>query len=130
PIVARLWPYAIEAHRRSDNLGRCLAEARRRLEGDWGLETLELPLSEVCRTAPFAHFLAGLLADMPRFCEVHNDALREYRRVNRLRSRTHPVPDLAMEGEWREAPLWVWSQDDPARRRLFVRRTSPVEVEL
>ncbi|MBW3599865.1 MAG: hypothetical protein KY475_21660 [Planctomycetes bacterium] len=130
PIVNRLWPYATQAGERSENLGRCLAEARHRLEGDWGLETLELPLSEICRTAPFTHFIAHLLADLPRFCDVHNDALREYRRVNRLRSRTHPVPDLAAEGEWREAPLWVWSQDDPMRRRLFARRSSSEEVEL
>lgn len=130
PLIARLWPYAIEALERTNNLGRCLSQARHRLEADLGLQTWELPLSSVCRTPVFAHFVAALLRDLPRFAEVHNHALRDYRRVHRLRSRTHPVPNLAEEGEWREAPLWVWSNDDPTRRRLFARRTSRDEVEL
>jgi hypothetical protein len=40
------------------------------------------------------------------------------------------VPDLAHDGPWREAPLWVWSSDLPARRRLFARRVNRREVEL
>jgi hypothetical protein len=130
PIIQDLWPYAIQALGRTRNLGRALAQARHRLEADWRLQTLELPLSEVCRTAPFAWFVASLLAELPRFCEVHNTAVHDYRRRRHLRSRTHPVPALAAEGDWREAPLWVWSNDDPARRRLFARRVSSREVEL
>jgi hypothetical protein len=37
---------------------------------------------------------------------------------------------LAGEGEWREAPLWVWSSQAPARRRLFARRVNQREIEL
>jgi hypothetical protein len=130
PIIEQLWRYAVEALKRTDNLGRTLAQARHRLEADWGLQTLELPLSCVARTAPFAWFVASILRDLPRFVEVHNQSLVEYRRTHRLRSRTHPVPDLATDGDWREAPLWVWSREDPARRRLFVRRVSRQEMEL
>jgi hypothetical protein len=130
PIIEQLWPYAIEALKRTDHLGRSLAQARHRLEADWGLQTLELPLSCVARTEPFAWFVAFLLRDLPRFVEVHNQSLRDYRRAHRLRSRTHPVPDLAAEGEWREAPFWVWSADDPVRRHWFVRRVSRGEIEL
>lgn len=130
PLIARLWPYAIEAMSRTENLGRAISQARHRLEADYGLHTLELPLSRVCGTAPFAHFVASLLSDLPRFGELHNHLLHEYRRVHRLRSRKHPAPDLAADGEWREAPLWVWSDDDSARRRLFARRRRRDEVEL
>jgi hypothetical protein len=31
------------------------------------------------------------------------------------------VPDLAIDGEWLEAPFWVWTSDAPHRQRLFVR---------
>jgi hypothetical protein len=62
-----------------------------------------------------------LLAHLPRLQEIYNTALAEYRRVNGLRSRSHPVPDLAMEGTWREAPFWLWTTDAPRRRRLFAR---------
>ena len=41
---------------------------------------------------------------------------------HRIRSTAHPVPDLAVDGPWLEAPYWVWTADDPRRRRLFARR--------
>jgi hypothetical protein len=121
PLVRRYWPLVLAASQRSRNVGRCLAEARHRIEGDWQQQTLEVPLSTVCSSLPFAWFAAHLLAHLPRLHAVHNTSLSEYRRVNRLRSRSHPVPDLAREGAWWEAPFWLWTRDAPRRRRLFVR---------
>jgi hypothetical protein len=46
----------------------------------------------------------------------------DYRRANHVRSSAHPVPDLAAEGEWLEAPFWIWDRENPRRRRLFVRQ--------
>lgn len=66
--------------------------------------------------------MAHLLAQLPRFREVYNEVVREYRGAHRIRSTAHPVPDLAREGQWLEAPFWIWTVDDPRRRRLFVRR--------
>ena len=123
PLIGRLWPLAQEAARRSANLGRCLAEARHRLEEQWGLQTLEVPLSVVCRGAAFLRFACHVLAHLPRFRDLHNACLAEYRRVHRVRSRSHPVPDLAADGSWREAPFWVWTDRSPTRRHLFVRDT-------
>jgi hypothetical protein len=31
---------------------------------------------------------------------------------------------LAVEGDWREAPFWIWTRENPLRRRLFVRQLS------
>ena len=39
-----------------------------------------------------------------------------------IRSRHHPVPALGREGEWREAPFWVWRAELPRRRPLMVRQ--------
>jgi hypothetical protein len=128
-LMPQLWPLAVEASRRSANLGACLAEARHRLEGKWGLTTLELPLSHVCEAAPFRWFAAHLLAHLPRLWDVHNSSLAEYRRENHVRSRSHPVPDLAADGDWLEAPFWLWTKDDPHRRRMFVRRVGQ-QIEL
>ncbi len=128
-LMSKLWPLAVDASRRSKNLGRCLAEARHRLEGQWGLTTLELPLSHVCDTTSFRWFTAHLLAQLPRLWDVHNTSLAEYRRENRVRSRSHPVPDLAVDGDWLEAPFWLWTSSDPRRRRMFVRQTG-WEIEL
>ena len=129
PLVTRLWPFAISAIRRHANLGRAVAEARHRVEGEWGIETLEVPFSELCETETFHWFLVHLLANLPRFLEVYNTALLDYRRANRIRSRSHPVPQLARMDDWLEAPFWIWSGDNPRRRRLFVRHRGR-ELEL
>ena len=121
PLVDEYWKLVLAARRRSPNLGRCLAEARHRLEGCWGQNTWEVPLSTVCQSPSFAWFACHLLAQLPRFREIHNAALHQYRRVNRVRSRAHPVPDLERDGPWCEAPFWLWSNTSPSRKRAFVR---------
>ena len=121
PLIGDYWKLVLEARRRSSNLGSCLAEARHRLEGCWGQSTWEVPLSTVCQSPPFAWFACHLLAHLPRLQQVYNASLHEYRRVNRIRSRSHPVPDLELDGPWCEAPFWLWSDASPARQRAFVR---------
>ena len=132
PIIEELWPLAEQAAvRQGDaaNLGRVLAEARHRYEQRLGLRTLEVPLSLVCRSRSFRWFAAHLLFELPRLHAIYNAALAEYRRANRVRSRSHPVPDLAIQDDWHEAPFWVWTRDDPHRRRLFA-RLSKRELQL
>ncbi|MHB0960856.1 MAG: hypothetical protein ACYC0X_33235 [Pirellulaceae bacterium] len=122
PLLQELWPLAIEAGRRHGNLGRAVAESRHILEGRWGLTSWELPLSQVCDSWSFRWFAVCLFHDAERLREVHNGALAEYRRVNRIRSHTHPVPDLARHDEWVEVPFWLWTQESPQRRPVYVRR--------
>jgi hypothetical protein len=122
PVVDSLWPLAQSAASRTGRLGLAVSQARHRLEGEWGLMTCELPLSVVCQGAAFRHFAAHLLAELPRFREAYNESLREYRRVHRLRSRTHPVPELAVRDGWLESPFWIWSSEHPQRRRLHIQR--------
>jgi hypothetical protein len=131
-LLRRLWPAAIESARRPlafRNLGLALAEARHRLEGEYGLRSLELPLSEVCRTAGFQEFVLRLLLELVHFHRTYNRSLHEYRRVNHIRSRSHPVPDLETFEDWLEAPFWVWTAQNPRRQRLFVAyRASSIEL--
>ncbi|OHB80665.1 MAG: hypothetical protein A2V98_00105 [Planctomycetes bacterium RBG_16_64_12] len=122
PLVRQFWPMALQRMQATSNLGACLAQSRHQLEGQWGLETLEIPQSRVCQAEPHAWFVAHLLAQLPRLWTIYNEVVDEYRRVNRVRSRAHPVPNLAAEGEWLEAPFWIWTGDDPCRRRLFAKR--------
>jgi hypothetical protein len=126
PLVREYWPAAVEAARRTGRLGLAIAQARHFLEAQWGLATCELPLSDVCESLSFRLFLAGIWSELSRFIDVYNQSLYEYRRVHRIRSRTHPVPPLERDGEWLEAPCWIWTRDDPRRRRLFLRRQSGV----
>ncbi|HEY4760708.1 MAG TPA: hypothetical protein VIH42_09020, partial [Thermoguttaceae bacterium] len=104
-----------------DQLGACLARARHILEAQWGLTTLEIPQSLVCTLESFHWLVAHLAAQLPRFLAVHNDVVRQYRRMYHIRNASHPVPDLAVEGEWLEAPFWIWSRDHPRRKHLFIK---------
>ncbi len=122
PLIKQFWPLVVEQMRGGRNLGACLAQARHRLEGAWGLTTLELPQSALGRLPAFHWFTAHLLAHLPRLWEVHNSSLAEYRSVHHLRSKAQPVPDLASQADWLEAPLWLWTTSDLRRRRVFARQ--------
>ena len=122
PLLCDLWPDVISASLNANqNLGRSLAQARHRLEGQWGLQTLEVPLSSICDHASFRYFAFHLLCELPRLIEIYNSSLAEYRDVNRVRSKTHPVPALNSGDGWLEAPFWLWTDEEPIRRRLFCR---------
>ena len=82
--------------------------------------TLELTQCAVCNLEAFHRLTAHLTAHLPRFWEVYNAALADYRRRHHIRSSAHPVPELGADGKWLEAPFWIWTNDDPRRRRVFV----------
>jgi hypothetical protein len=121
PLLQQYWPLVQSRAQHCDNLGACLVQARHQLEGNWGLETLEVPHSCVCKGEAFQWFVAHLLARGAEFRTVYNQSLQDYRRLRHIRSRSHPAPDLAEEGPWIEAPLWIWTAESPRRRRLFAR---------
>jgi len=129
PVIDRFWPLAVERARATGNLGAAIAQARHSFEQKWGWHTLEVPQSWVCSLPAHARFVVHLLASLPRFHRLYNEALEEYRRVHRIRNAAQPAPNLGGEDSWLEAPLWVWSRSDRRRRRLWVRRVGK-EMEL
>lgn len=126
PLVTQLWPHAIAAAQRCENVSCALAQARHVLEGEQGLQTLELPLSVLCRSEAFAAFVLALIGDARRLRAIYNQSAAEYRQAHGIRSSAHPVPNLAAEGEWTEVPLWIYSDDSPQRRGAWVRRQGDV----
>ena len=105
PLVGSYWPLAVARSRQTDNLGACLSQSRHQLEGRWGLETLEAPQSWVFSGESFQWFIAHLLARLPAFRSVYNEAIRQYRRQRHVRSRSHPAPN--------------WPSSRPGWRRRF-----------
>jgi hypothetical protein len=123
-LLPAFWKEAQRQASRTPLLGERIAAARRALERSWGCHNLEVPVSRLCQTEPFAWFACHLLAHLPRFHEIHNACLREYRSLHGLRSRSHPVPDLSADGDWLEVPLWAWRSERPQRGRLRARATA------
>ncbi len=121
PLVTELWRYAEEAVQRSGRIGWALAEARHRLEDEIGLQTLEVPLSQLASTRAFARFSIQLLTELPRLQSVYNAQRDTYRAAHRIRSSAHPVPVLEQQNGWLEAPWWIYRSDAPKRQRLWVK---------
>jgi hypothetical protein len=121
PVIAHYWPQVMLRIDRTDRIGWLLAAGRRALEPELGALVWDVPQSSVCRTEAFAWFLAHILAELPRFQQVHNDALHRYRKANRIRSTHHPVPALKRDHEWMESPFWAWREGDTRRRSLWTR---------
>lgn len=63
--------------------------------------------------------LTDWLCRSREFAEAYNLALAEYRREQRVRQNDRPIPDLVVELDRVESPLWIYQRGGP-RRRLFV----------
>jgi hypothetical protein len=122
PLISRIWPDAVNQLDQSTLLRDTLTAARHRLERSWGLSNLELPISRLCTLDPFLWFASHLLVHLPEFHRVHNTVLQQYRQIYRIRSQTHPVPELKTADGWLEAPFWIWRDSDHKRAHLFVKQ--------
>jgi hypothetical protein len=122
PLAEQFWPMVLAESEYTPRLGERIARGRRRCEAAWGCENLELPVSRLCQTEAFYWFTCHVLAQLPRFRAEYNGALEAYRLRNHIRSHNHPVPALESDGDWLEAPFWVWTAAAPERRRLFARQ--------
>ncbi|MBN9517256.1 hypothetical protein J0H58_01860 [bacterium] len=95
------------------HVGEAFTAMRLDRERAWGCHNHELRVSRLSQTKAFCRFAAHVLADLPRFAEVYNAAIRAYRKANRIDSVNHPAPDLAGG----EAPFWVRNGADGRRSR-------------
>ncbi|HEX5273251.1 MAG TPA: hypothetical protein VFW33_22295 [Gemmataceae bacterium] len=128
-LLPGFWHDAVRAAQFSNLLGERFAIARRRLESRWGCSNLEAPVCVICQTTPYERFACDLLTNLPRLHTAYNGSVHDYRARYGLRSTSHPVPDLATEGEWLEAPFWAWRAGQARRNRLMARLT-PAAVDL
>lgn len=123
PVIGEAWPDAVAFARGNAILPDVLAAARHRQEVRWGVRNLELPVRRMCSQPAFLWFASHILAQLPRFRDVHNAVLWEYRRLNKVRSSAHPVPELAAQDSWLEAPFWAWRAGERRRRHVFARQS-------
>lgn len=115
-----------EAVPASRNIAELVTFARRRFEASAGTDYLELPVTVMSRSRAFATFVAHLAFDAKAFAGAYNAALADYRERTGTRSAAQPFPDLQVDGDLVELPLWsltggrrtVWVDTGP--RRAFI----------
>jgi hypothetical protein len=121
PLLEGFWRDVLTQTGRTSLLGERLVAGRRALERRWGCHNLELPVSALCRTDSFAWFTCHVLMNLQRFHGIYNACVQDYRKRYGIRSRNHPVPELARLADWLEVPFWAWRTGQQERRRLFAR---------
>ena len=124
PLLQEFWSDVMKQAKRTSLLGERIARARRAMERRWGIVQREVPMSQVCQTGAFRWFVGWILKDLPRFHNIYNQTAQEYRQAHGIRSPSHPVPDLATDGDWLETPFWAWRRGQARRGKLFFRSTS------
>ena len=132
PIVKHLWPEVVKAEKmlaqshRASTTGHAIAAGRHLLEHAHGLRTLEVPISRLAGSSSFAEFSAYLIENLSELSDAYNQAVIGYRAKHGIRSSAHPVPELSRTEEsgteWLEAPFWIWTDQSPLRKPMFVRQ--------
>lgn len=113
------WPIACAVE--DDSGVHRLSLARHRVEKDWAFGLVESPMGLWSETSQVIRLFLAILADLPRFHHIHDEKLTAYRRDRKIHSRNHPVADLVQADGWWEAPLWVWRDASPLRKKLWCR---------
>ena len=111
----------------SDMVGLFTA-ARRSFEEDFGIENLEVPVSWMCDTDGFYHFLLHILYEAERFAKIYNEKLSEYRRIHKIRSKANPLPDLKILNDSIEIPFWVWKAGGQRAKCYMVNKGDDVKI--
>jgi len=106
----------------SSNLAELVTIARRIYESPAGTGYLEAPLTALARRPAFRRFVAALALDAIAFADAYNAELDAYRALTKTRSVAQPFPNLGIEGDRVELPLWHLARD--RRETLWVERLS------
>lgn len=126
PLIGSAWSAAAETLSVSNRLCDGLTALRSRVERNWGINNLEVPMSWLCQTDSFLWFFAHLLSRLPELHRVYNEVVGDYRQAHRLRNRMQPIPDLDTSNGWLEAPFWIWQEGETQRGRLYARRVGSI----
>jgi hypothetical protein len=110
PMLPVAWQHIDPAY--DLTFGEQFARIRGLFERHWGCNIAELKVSKLSGMSMFRAFASHILADLPRFGEVYNAAIRAYREANGIRSDNHPAREL-MESE---APFWVRTESGRRER--------------
>ncbi len=90
---------------------------RRAVEAAFDLTVVDHRISRVWCSP----LLIDMLQHAETFARSYNQALEQYRQRFRVRGAQRPIPDLHIDADRCELPVWIYRPHE-ARRRLFVHR--------
>ncbi|MCF6156587.1 MAG: hypothetical protein E3K36_15430 [Candidatus Brocadia sp.] len=105
-----------------------LTAARRALEEDFCIDNLEVPVSWMCNTDGFYHFLLHIINEAERFAKIYNEKLSEYRSIHKIRSKANPLPDIKIAGNFVELPFWIWKAGGQRGKCYMMREGQSLKV--
>lgn len=124
PLIGQFWPQVIQGVEAGKSLGLAFSAARNSLEQSFGLQVLDVPLSQLCQTQWFCRVIGFTFANARDYRRIYNQSVQQYRDVHKIRSTSHPVPNLGEDENWVEVPFWVWTKENASRRGLWVSESS------
>lgn len=104
------------------SLAGMMADAEHRIDWELGLRHDVQMLSGLLGCEAWAALVCHLAADADGFADAYNAALKDYREEFDLVGTDRPMPDLAIEDDTIELPLWVDNLAVGRRGRARVRR--------
>jgi len=120
PLVTEFWPHVIREIDAGRPLGLAFSAARNQLEKSLGLTILDVPLSRLCQTPWFCQIAAAIFSNARGYRYAYNHCVHQYRETHKIRSTSHPVPDLGEDDGFVEVPFWIWTDENASRRGLWV----------
>ncbi len=115
-------------HRGCIDMVGLFTAARYALEGDLYIKNLEVPVSRMCNTDGFYHFLLHIIYEAERFAKIYNEKLSEYRGIHKIRSKANPLPDLKIAGDLVEVPFWIWKSGGSKEKCYMMREGQSIKV--
>lgn len=119
PLIDSMWGHALHLRDAGHSVGHIFATLRHSLETKHGVHNREFFSRQLVQSTGFRLLLLHLVTHRERFRDLHNLALQHYREAHRIRSTSHPVPDLRKINTEIEIPMWVHTSEDPRRRAVF-----------
>lgn len=105
-----------------------LTAARCVLEEDFCVDNLEVPVSWMCNSDGFYHFLLHIIYEAERFAKIYNEKLSEYRGIHKIRSRANPLPDIKIAGNLIELPFWMWRAGGQRYKCYMMREGQSIKI--
>lgn len=120
PDALRYFLNSLRESRASDYVP-WIGSARRAFEKKFGLRVHQVRSSVLCQSPAWLAFVGLWMKNAPRWTEIYNQALTDYRRHYRIKSPARPMPALAVSDQAIELPFWIYHCGQP-RERLVVKR--------